>query len=124
METVTNLKPLLSKSLASTLLGVWGWWTYDVFTLMATYRGTSEIGAQIILRSVGMLTYMIPFGISGGCSILFGKSVGQKNAALALQYYRVSQIIAVLVGLITMLVLYLCRDLIIEFFTSDVEMIA
>ncbi len=55
---------------------------------------------------------------------MFGKSVGQKNAALALLYYRVSQIIAIVIGLIEMLLLHFCRDLIIGFFTSDAEMVA
>lgn len=38
-ETVTNLMPLVKKSFASMALGIWGWWSFDIFTLMATYMG-------------------------------------------------------------------------------------
>jgi len=43
-ETVTNLGPLFYKSLSSMSLGVWGWWSFDIFTLMATYIGPAAAG--------------------------------------------------------------------------------
>lgn len=75
-ETVTNLTPLLRKSFASMLLSIWGWWAFDIFTLMATYIGATEAGAQTIMRSIGLLTFMMPAGFSGGCAIMIGKSIG------------------------------------------------
>ena len=75
-ETVTNIWPLLRKSLASMLLSIWGWWAFDIFTLMATYIGATEAGSQTIMRSIGLLTFMMPAGFSGGCGILLGKSIG------------------------------------------------
>ena len=44
-ESCTNLFPLMQKSLASMLLGIWGWWSFDIFTLMATYIGATAAGA-------------------------------------------------------------------------------
>lgn len=44
-ESCTNVTPLLKKSFASLALGVWGWWSFDIFTLMATYIGTTETAA-------------------------------------------------------------------------------
>ena len=44
-ESCTNVVPLLRKSFASMMLGIWGWWSFDIFTLMATYIGTTEAGA-------------------------------------------------------------------------------
>ena len=123
-ETITNLKPLVSKSFAALLLGVWAWWAFDILTLMATYRGSAEASAQIILRSVGMFTFMIPFGLAGGCNILFGKYIGRKNVAIAMHYYRVSQLIACIAASIQIMILVLGKDLVIKFFTSDPEIAA
>ena len=75
-ETTNNLRPLISKSFASLALSVWGWWSFDIFTLMATYIGATEAGAQTIMRSIGLLTFMIPAGFSAGARINIGKSVG------------------------------------------------
>ena len=44
-ETVQNLGPLVRKCFASMSLGVWGWWSFDIFTLMATYISPSAAGA-------------------------------------------------------------------------------
>jgi len=38
-ETVTNLIPLFKKSLAAMSMSIWGWWSFDIFTLMATFMG-------------------------------------------------------------------------------------
>ena len=44
-ETVTNLSPLVKKCFASMSLGVWGWWSFEIFTLMATYISPAAAGA-------------------------------------------------------------------------------
>jgi len=82
-ESCTNVMPLFRKSLASLALGVWGWWSFDIFTLMATYIGTTEAGAQTIMRSIGLLTFMMPVGFASGTAIMIGKSIGQKKTELA-----------------------------------------
>ena len=82
-ESCSNVIPLFRKSMASLALGVWGWWSFDIFTLMATYMGATEAGAQTIMRSIGGLTFMVPVGFSFGSGILIGKSIGQKRTELA-----------------------------------------
>ena len=44
-ETVSNLMPILKLDLKSVAMGVWGWWAFDLYTLMASYLGTDEVGA-------------------------------------------------------------------------------
>lgn len=44
-------------------MGVWGWWAFDIFTLIASYIGSEIIAAQTILRSIGLITFMLPVGI-------------------------------------------------------------
>lgn len=75
-ETVSNLSPLVKKSFAAMSMSIWGWWSFDIFTLMATYIGPAEAGAQTIMRSIGLLTFMMPAGFASGSSIMMGKSVG------------------------------------------------
>ena len=43
LETVSNVWPLLSIDLKSTAMGVWGWWSFDLFTLMASYLGPNQV---------------------------------------------------------------------------------
>lgn len=120
-ETTINIGPLLRKSLASLMLGVWGWWSFDIFTLMATYIGSTEAGAQTIMRSIGLLTFMMPAGFSGAAGIMIGKSIGQQCTNLAMTYYRVSQLAAIGISMFQIIVLASLRDQIIGMFTSDIE---
>jgi Na+-driven multidrug efflux pump len=70
------------------LMGVWGWWAFDIFTLMASYMNEDVIGAQTILRSVGLITYMLPLGIANSCSIMVGNAIGEGSEYKARLYYR------------------------------------
>jgi Na+-driven multidrug efflux pump len=83
-ETVTNLGPLFFKSLSSMFLGVWGWWSFDIFTLMATYIGPAAAGGQTIMRSIGLLTFMMPASFSSSAAITIGKSIGEERNNLAM----------------------------------------
>ena len=42
-ETFSNIGPLLAMNLKSVAMGVWGWWAFDFFTLMASYLGPTEV---------------------------------------------------------------------------------
>ena len=46
------------------------------------------------MRSIGLLTFMFPVGFASGCGILVGNSIGAKKTKLAMQFYRVSMVIA------------------------------
>ena len=109
-ETVTNLSPLVKKCFASMSLGVWGWWSFEIFTLMATYISPAAAGAQTILRSIGLLTFMMPVGFANGAAILIGKCIGEEKKNQALQYYRVSQIMALVITAVQIVLLIVLRD--------------
>lgn len=89
-ETTMNLLPLLKKDLSACALGVWGWWSFDICTLMATYLGATVAGGQTIIRVIVLLNFMLPMGFSAGCSINIGKSVGEEKTNLAFTFYKVS----------------------------------
>ena len=62
-QTVTGLKVQFWLCVNSMSMGVWGWWAFDIFTLIASYLGSEIIAAQTILRSIGLITFMLPVGI-------------------------------------------------------------
>ena len=43
-------------------MGMWQKGTYDVFSLMASFLGAEELAAATVLKSIGMLSIMIPQG--------------------------------------------------------------
>lgn len=63
-------------SLECTGLGVWSWWAFDIFTLMASYMSINDLAAQTVLRNIGLLTFMIPVGIAISSMILVGNMIG------------------------------------------------
>ena len=70
--------------LNSLAMGVWGWWAFDIFTLMASYLDSVVMAAQTILRSIGLITFMLPVGIMSACGTLIGNSIGKERADHAL----------------------------------------
>ena len=54
------------------LMGIWGWWAFDIFTLICSYLSVEVISAQTVMRSLGLLTFMIPVGVSMASAILIG----------------------------------------------------
>ena len=91
-------------------MGVWAVWSYDITTLMATYLSPLAAAAMTIIRNIGMLSFMIPLGFSNATAIMIGKSVGQGNSGLALQYYRTAMKVTCLFTTFQLLLLFLCRD--------------
>jgi len=57
-------------------MSCWGWWAMDIFTLFASYLGTEVIAAQTVMRSLGLLTFMIPVGFMMACQFYIGKFIG------------------------------------------------
>ena len=43
-------------------MGMWQKGTYDVFSLMTSYLGAEELAAATIVKSIGMLSIMVPQG--------------------------------------------------------------
>ena len=39
-ETVSNLGPMIKISLLAMLMGIWGWWAFEILTFMAMGLGT------------------------------------------------------------------------------------
>ena len=105
--------------LNSLAMGVWGWWAFDIFTLIATYMDTAVIAAQTILRTVGLITFMLPVGIMSASGTLIGNSVGAGRADHAIIYYETSMKMGVALAIVQVLVLLLGKDLFVLLFTNQ-----
>lgn len=86
-ESVSNLWPLIQVCLGSMFMGIWGWWAFEILTFMAQYLGETEAAAQSIMRSLGLLTFMLPVGYSSASGILTGNAMGAAKPAVAMTYY-------------------------------------
>ena len=99
-ETFTNLWPQASRGIGSLFMGCWSWWAFDIFTLICSYLSMEIIEAQTILRTLGMLTFMIPVGFSKGCGFFIGKSIGEGSEAAIKHIYNASMNLSIFVGFV------------------------
>lgn len=118
-ETTMQLGNQFSVCFMGMLMGVWGWWAFDIFTLMASYLSIEAVDAQTIMRTLGLLTYMIPVGISAASGILLGNSIGEGSAKKVHFWYRLSLYLAILSSLFQNVLLFAFRDQIIWVYTSN-----
>ena len=49
------------------------------------------------MRSIGLLTFMLPVGYSMAVNILTGNAIGEGKEKLAMQYYKVCLLMASLI---------------------------
>ena len=62
-ETIANICPMVTIGCQGVAMGVWGWYCYDIFGLMASRMGEEEVAAASVMRIVAMSAVMIPIGI-------------------------------------------------------------
>ena len=79
-------------------MGCWSWWAFDLFTLICSYISTEVISAQTIMRSLGLLTFMIPVGFAKASGFFIGKFIGQGCEISLKHYYKMCLGLSVLVG--------------------------
>lgn len=82
------------------MMGVWAVWAFDIFTLIASYLSIDEVSAQTVMRSLGLTTFMIPFGLSMSTSILIGKSIGKGSKEDVVSYFSNCMLVAVVTGIL------------------------
>ena len=94
-------------------MSVWGYWAFDIFTLIASYASIEAFSAQTIMRSFGLYMYMLPVGLATTASTLIGNSIGAENVSAIQRYFRILMSLAVLVGLFEVIVLLLGKDVLL-----------
>jgi MATE family multidrug resistance protein len=99
-ETTSNCKEQIKLGIAGMFMGVWGWWAFDIFTLIASYLSVDAVSAQTIMRSLGLLTFMIPVGFSTACGVFVGKSIGEKSVYQVNFYFTICMSLSLIVGIL------------------------
>ena len=99
-------------------MSVWGWWAFDILTLMASYMSPEAIAAQTCMRSIGLFAFMIPAGISGAASTLCGNSVGKENVEMVNLYYKMALFCSAAISCFLILLLWMFEESFIKIFTD------
>lgn len=120
-QSCTDFSAQMKLGFNAMSMGVWGWWAFDIFTLIASYLASEVIAAQTILRSIGLITFMLPVGIASACGTLTGNSVGEGRADKAVRYYRTSMYLSLLLALIQVTLLVTLRPYVVALFTDNVD---
>ena len=74
--TISDFGSQIGLCLNSLAMGVWGWWAFDLFALIASYMSKETFAAQTFMRSIGLMTFMLPVGIAQACGTLIGNAIG------------------------------------------------
>jgi len=72
-----NLNEMHQYGFSTMTLKVMTWWAFDVFTQLAAFLSVRELAAQSILKNIGLLTFMIPVGLSGATTFIIGQYMGK-----------------------------------------------
>ena len=73
------------------------------------------------MRSIGLLTFMMPVGFASGSGILVGNSIGEKKPKLAMQFYRVAMVAAGAITVVQIIALYFAENPFHKVFTDQSE---
>jgi len=122
-ETFENLGYQFGLGMMTMLMGIWGWWAFDIFTLICSYLAIEVISAQTVMRSLGLLTFMIPVGVTTASAILIGQNIGKGDIGAIRHYYRFCMLCAVFLGLAQTLLLIPTRDYLINVFTAEAAVV-
>ena len=118
--TMQSLMPQLQRGLMSMMMFGWSWWAFDIFTLIASYLSAEIVSAQTIMRSLGLLTFMIPVGFSKACAYFVGFFIGQGSEEAIRHYYKIATGISAICGVLQIIILWIIRDYVIKMYTNQV----
>ena len=91
---------------------LWGF-AMMVQTAILGHMGMATIGANSIAVTVFQVLTVITYGSASAASVLIGKTIGEGNVARVRQYAKTLQVLFLLIGVVTGLALFFCRDLVL-----------
>lgn len=78
-----------------------------------------DLSAQTVLRNIGLLTFMIPVGLSISSTILVGNMIGANNVKGARKYAEMCTLSAHLWALASVIVINVLQSSVIGIFSSS-----
>lgn len=96
---------------------------FEILTLSVSRLGTASLAAQSITSSLATLLFQIPFGISVAASTRIAYHVGAGSINMAKMASRITLNLALVVGVLSFLVVFIFRANIVRIFTTDQEVV-
>lgn len=96
---------------------------FEILTLSVSRLGTASLAAQSITSSLATLLFQIPFGISVAASTRIAFHVGAGSIDMAKKASRITLNLALIVGVLTFLIVFIFRANIVRIFTMDQEVV-
>lgn len=96
---------------------------FEILTLSVSKLGTASLAAQSITSSLATLLFQIPFGISVAASTRIAHHVGAGSIVMAKLASQITLNLALVVGVLSFLTVFIFRTDIVHIFTTDQEVV-
>ena len=121
----TQLRPFRKLAVSGALSIAAEAWSFEITTILAGLLGTISLDAHIITLSIATFIFLsFPFAIGIAASIRVGQLTGDGQSGDAQRSCAVSMGLATIVQAILVAILWPCRDIVGELFSSDEEVAA
>ncbi|XP_064649545.1 multidrug and toxin extrusion protein 1-like isoform X2 [Lineus longissimus] len=122
-EAFHDWGPFMVLSVAGLAMICLQWWAYEIGTLLTGLLGEVQLGAQAILFQIELFMYAIPYSVGIACNIRVGQLLGANNPWLARRSLVLGYMMVWTLGLIAIILLLSCKDVIPRIFSADEEVI-
>ncbi|KAM0309739.1 hypothetical protein ACHAPQ_012551, partial [Fusarium lateritium] len=111
--------PMVRLSVAGSAVTLAEWAAFEIITVSTSYVSTMHLAAQTILTTTSIVMWHIPFSLSVAVSTRIGHLIGGGHVAAARRITILYGILFVALGFFNGAVLFLLRNYIGPFYTSD-----
>lgn len=95
---------------------VWGF-AMSVQTAILGHMGAHVIAANSIATTVFQVLSVVSYGSASASGVVIGKTIGEGNKSVVKSYAVTMQLLFLAIGVLTGIVLFACKDIIINFYT-------
>ena len=88
-DTFRNLSGFFVYILPGILMITIETWLAEIMTLLASYLGVTQMGAQTILNILNVTIFMLSTGMQESLTVLVGSALGENDVHKAKRYARV-----------------------------------
>ena len=92
---------------------------FFIISKIVNELGTEQTAINAIISSVVSISFNVTDGFAIGASALVGQSLGEKDPAKAFAYGRLSQILSIFLASILVTIVYLTRNILPGFFSTN-----
>jgi multidrug resistance protein, MATE family len=97
-----NLKNQLRLGLISVFMGIWQYWSYQMYSVIAMlFMAANVIAAQHISINIVSIFHVLPIALSMAFSVFVGNMIGAKRTREAREYVKLSVITGTIWGIVS-----------------------